>query len=65
LHLALKRQNQDSTAPCPYALASSPGTGDLPSALAGSTGHVSTGKGGPYRLGPLSQTFIFIVWVVG
>lgn len=50
-----------------WPLAPSRGTGDLPSALAGSTGHreVGRGKDGPYRLGPLSQTFIFVVWVVG
>lgn len=26
---------------------------------------VSTGKDGPHRLGPLSQAFVFVVWVVG
>lgn len=41
--------------------------GDTSFALSGSTGHreVSTGKEGPHRLGPLSQAFVFIVWVVG
>lgn len=67
VHPARKRQNQELPAPCLYALAPSPGTGGLPSALASRPRHrgVSTGEDRPYRLGPLSQTFIFVVWVVG
>lgn len=42
--------------------------GDPPSALRGlqdREGKASTCKDGPHRLGPLSQAFVLIVWVVG